>query len=98
MKNILYIFLLIFSTFSFGQVPIDTIDTDNGKLVLYSNRTWEMLEDIGFDGIMNEYVYNLFSSDSTYNFIQTWDNEDCFSSDRVNDLSKLKDTVWLCGR
>jgi hypothetical protein len=65
-------------------------------MVIYSDRTWELVSDIGFDGIMNEQVYNLFSSDTSYNFLQTWDNEVCFTSDRVNDLSKLKDTVWLC--
>lgn len=96
MKKAILFLLLSVSYLSFSQVPLDTVDTDRGKMVIYSNRTWEMLDDIGFDGIMNEAIYNYFSSDSTYNFIQTWDNDECFTSDRVNDLSKLKDTVWLC--
>lgn len=97
MKRIIGIsLLLIIQTISFAQIALDTIDTKQGKMILYSNRTWELVSDIGFDGIMNEYVYNLFSSDTSYNFIQTWDNEVCFTSDRVNDLSKLKDTLWLC--
>jgi hypothetical protein len=88
--------LLLINTFSFGQIALDTIESSQGRMVIYSDRTWELVSDIGFDGIMNEQVYNLFSSDTSYNFLQTWDNEVCFTSDRVNDLSKLKDTVWLC--
>jgi hypothetical protein len=97
MKKVIGISLLLFIyTFSFGQFALDTIDSKQGRMVIYSDRTWELVSDIGFDGIMNEQVYNLFSADTSYNFVQTWDNEVCFTSDRVNDLSKLKDTVWLC--
>ncbi|MFN5416397.1 MAG: peptidoglycan DD-metalloendopeptidase family protein [Flavobacteriia bacterium] len=96
MRKIIALSLLLLNGIAFGQIAVDTIDTKQGRMVLYADKTWELLSDIGFDGILNERVYNLFSSDSSYNFIQTWDNEACFTSDRVNDLSKLKDTVWLC--
>lgn len=96
MKRLLALAFLTLNLFSFAQTPIDTIDSKQGKMVIYADRTWELLSDIGFDGIMNEQVYNIFSKDSSYNFVQTWDNESCFTSDRVNDLSKLKDTIWLC--
>lgn len=94
-KTLFLLSLLTISLTSFGQYALDTITTRQGKMVIYSDRTWELLKDIGFDGIMNDHVYNHFSN-SEYNFVQTWDNESCFSSDRMNDLSKLKDTVWLC--
>ncbi len=96
MNKFIVVTLLLINTLAFGQTVLDTIDTKQGKMVLYADRTWELLSDIGFDGILNEQVYNLFSTDTSYNFVQTWDNEACFTSDRVNDLSKLKDTVWLC--
>ncbi|MBI2257276.1 MAG: peptidoglycan DD-metalloendopeptidase family protein [Flavobacteriia bacterium] len=93
-----YVFsIIIFCYFnSFSQFIVDTVETDQGKIVLYSDRSWELLSDIGFDGIMNEEIYEKFSSDTNYNFVQTWDNETCFTSERNNDMSKLKDTLWLC--
>lgn len=96
MKRLILISLLAIQSVAFGQFALDTIDTPQGKIVIYSDRTWENLADIGFDGILNDAIFDRFSNDSTLNFVQTWDNEVCFTSDRVNDLSRLKDTVWLC--
>lgn len=79
---------------SFGQKAIDTVETVNGKMVIYSNRTWQMLADTQFDGILNKEVHQMVSSE--LNLVQSWDNNVCFTSDRKNDLSKLSDTLWLC--
>lgn len=80
----------------FAQIAIDTVDTDRGKMVIYANRTWEYIEDIGFDGILNPRLHSLLTEDSTLNFFQNWDNDVCYTSGRKNDLSKLRDTLWLC--
>ncbi len=83
----------------FGQLNdqvIDTIPTENGTMIVYANRTWEYLEDQDFDGIMNEHVHDLVSNDPELNYIQSWDNEVCYTSNLTNDLSKLRDTIWVC--
>jgi LysM repeat protein len=96
MKHFL-IFLSLFSAWSsLSQTPIDTVDTEYGRIVMYTNRTWKYLSDENFDGIMNEALYDRIMNDSTLNFVQTWDNEVCYTSERQNDLSKLNDTIWLC--
>jgi hypothetical protein len=95
MKNILILFFAFIQVLAFGQVPVDTVESSQGKMIIYDDRSWTLLADIDFDGVLNEDLYNYFSS-SPYNFVQTWDNEVCFTSDRVNDLSKLSDTLWLC--
>lgn len=89
-----FIALLTAST-SFGQQAIDTIDSPNGKMVIYANRTWSYLDDVSFDGILNENIHNYVQS-SNLNYVQRWDNDVCYTSDRKNDLSLLKDTLWLC--
>lgn len=80
----------------FSQVIIDTLDTDNGTMLIYSNRTWEYIEDREFDGILNHEVHNYLSSDSTLQYEWPWDEDECYSSNKANDLGKLRDTLWLC--
>lgn len=96
MNKFLY-FLLLFVSFSgLAQTPIDTVDTEKGEMVIYSNRTWKFLLDEEFDGIMNEALFNIIQADTTLNLVQTWNNDLCFTSERTNDLSRMNDTIWLC--
>jgi hypothetical protein len=96
MNKFLY-FLLLFVSFSgLAQTPIDTVNTEKGTMVLYSNRTWKFLLDEEFDGIMNEALFNIIQADTNLNLVQTWNNDICFSSERTNDLSRMNDTLWLC--
>lgn len=81
---------------SFGQVPVDTIFTSKGSVVMFSDRTWQYQEDLEFDGILNHHLHNLVTSMPDLELIQTWDSDVCYTSDRQNDLSKLNDTIWLC--
>jgi hypothetical protein len=94
------LYFLLFSIFLFGksfaQTPIDTVETINGPLVIYNDRTWQYLDDIGFDGILNTKLNALLVEDTFYQFVQTWDHDVCYTSDRENDLSRLRDTLWLC--
>ncbi len=93
----LNIFVLLFwASISIGQEVIDTLYTPEGTMLIYSNRTWEYLEDRDFDGVLNEFLYSYFEEDSTYNFSLSWDKDMCYTSNKTNDLSKLKDTLWIC--
>ncbi|PKR79994.1 metalloendopeptidase [Brumimicrobium salinarum] len=95
-----FIFILSFFCVSIqvviAQKVKDTLDTPNGKMIIYENRTWEYLEDINFDGVLNDYVHNYFVNDSILNFQWPWNNDLCYSSNRKNDLLKLNDTLWTC--
>ncbi len=95
-KFLSIIFLLGLSCSLYSQAVIDTILTPKGKVIIYANRTWEYLVDNQFDGVLNKELDDFISSDSSLNYIQDWDNNVCFTSDRTNDLGKLKDTIWLC--
>jgi hypothetical protein len=88
--------VLMNCSYSFAQTIVDTIDSPKGKILVYSNRSWEYMSDANFDGIMNDRIHDFIDGDPEMQFIQPWDNHDCFPSDHQNDLSKLKDTLWLC--
>jgi hypothetical protein len=93
-KIVVAVCLLVGSVVSAQQV-IDTIDSPNGKMLIYSNRTWSYLGEESFDGVLNKNLHNLIQQKGL-NLTQAWDNEVCYTSDRKNDLSQLKDTLWLC--
>lgn len=96
MKKIILGSLLALSGVVYAQpAAIDTIDTENGKMVIYANRTWAYLEDQGFDGILNKELHQRVQ-EMNLGLVQAWDNDVCYTSDKKNDLSKLQDTVWLC--
>ena len=88
--------MILLSSSFLAQTPLDTIETENGPMVIFSNRTWSYLKDIDFDGVLNPDLYEMMVEDTTYNFTQTWDKEVCFTSGRKNDMNRLKDTIWLC--
>jgi hypothetical protein len=96
MRYLLVLALLSTSLTTFGQHVIDTVKTDNGTMLVYSNRTWVYLEDQNFDGVLNDRLSMEIKEDSTLNYIKTWNNDVCYTSQLTNDLSKLKDTIWLC--
>lgn len=96
MRYLLVLTLLTTSLTSFGQHVIDTVKTDAGTMLVYSNRTWVYMEDQNFDGILNDRLSMEIKEDSTLNYIKTWNNDVCYTSQLTNDLSKLKDTIWLC--
>ena len=94
--KLLLFFLFIGLPISYGQYVLDTLETDRGTMLIYSNYTWEYLEDRDFDGIMNSYLYDILVADSTLNFTHSWDTEVCYPSNLQNSYSALKDTIWLC--
>lgn len=96
MRYFLTLLLSFFIVNSFGQTPIDTLKTDEGTMIIYSNRTWEYVEDREFNGVMNEYLHKQIARDTNRHFIQTWDTDMCYTSDLKNDVNKIKDTIYMC--
>jgi hypothetical protein len=91
--TLLYIFCLFLGFSASAQRALDTIETELGKVVLYSNKTWSFLQISTFDGIMNPRINALMQAQDP-SFRHPWSNDVCFAS--RNDMSKLKDTLWLC--
>jgi len=99
MLKITSLFITLFIAFaSFSQSifdPIDTVDTKNGKIVIYPDRSWEYLNDIGFDGILNPQLHYQISTDSSFLYKSYWKN-DVVITCNTNEVSKMKDTIWMC--
>jgi hypothetical protein len=96
-KTLISHILLIFCFFqSYAQNTVDTVITKNGAIVMFEDRTWQYLDDLEFDGILNQHLHGIMNSIPDLDYIQTWDNDVCYTSDKQNDLSKLNDTVWIC--
>lgn len=94
--TVISLLLSVFSLNVRAQYVLDTLETERGTMLVYSNYTWEYLADRDFDGIMNSYLYEILSADTTINFTHSWDTEVCYPSNLQNDYSQLKDTIWLC--
>jgi len=91
---LLVLFISFFSFFTEAQRVIDTVDTPYGKMLLYSNKTWAFFNKPVFDGIMNPRIHKIMTNNQDIQYTQFWNNEVCFLT-KNNDLSKLKDTIWL---
>ena len=92
--SLLVLFITFFSFVTQAQRVIDTVDTPYGKMLLYSNKTWTFFNKPIFDGIMNQRIHKIMTNNQDIPYTQFWNNEVCFMS-KENDLSKLKDTIWL---
>lgn len=80
---------------SFSQKILDTIQSPNGEIILYSNRTWEYLKDKDFDGVLNPEMYANLKKITSTDFSQSWDSQRCYTSSKTSDASKIIDTLWL---
>ena len=88
------LFILSFAFISNAQRVIDTVDTPYGKMLIYSNKTWAFFNKPVFDGVMNSRIHKIMTENQDIPFMQSWKNDVCFTS-KNNNLTKLKDTVWL---
>lgn len=75
--------------------PIDTIITEQGSMLIYPNRTWAYMHEENFSGVMNERLHELVCNDSTYGYKSLWTHDDVITC-TTNDVTLLKDTVWMC--
>ena len=95
MKTFFTFLVLCLFVNSLAQRVMDTVDTKLGKIVVCSNQTWELIQEDAFDGVLNPQVHEIMNSKEIGGpYTMEWDDNDCYS--RVNDLTKMKDTVWLC--
>lgn len=78
----------------YAQRALDTLETDSGPIIIFSNKTWSYYNKNAFNGILNKRIHKIMTEEQNGDFSQKWNNDACFST--RNDLSKLKDTVWLC--
>lgn len=102
MKKMRIYFLLVMSVFynfSFAQDsffdPIDTVDTENGKVLIYADRTWSYLAEENFEGIMNSRIHEMVCTDEIHQYKSYWKN-DAVITCTTNDPAVLKDTLWMC--
>lgn len=93
-KNILIIALISISNLFTAQSVVDTVVIGNDSVVIFADKSWEYLDMINFDGIVNQELYDYIQSDSNYQWQENWDNETPYTLD--NDLSLIPDTLWLC--
>jgi len=70
---------------------IDTIFDGDDSLILYSDKSWEYLDMIDFDGVTSDELHELAIP---YGWKEDWNNHVPYTYD--NDLTALEDTVWLC--
>jgi murein DD-endopeptidase MepM/ murein hydrolase activator NlpD len=96
MRILLISFLTFISFAGNSQQIIDTIQSEEGTMIVFANRTWVYLEDLNFDGIMNHHVASQVDTDSNLNYIQSWDHDVCYTSNLANNVNAMKDTIWLC--
>lgn len=99
MRKFLFILLFLTSIISQAQEtffdPIDTIDTEKGKMLIYADRTWTYLGEEDFEGVMNERIHEIVCMDTTYNYKSFWNTSEVITC-TTNDVSLLTDTVWMC--
>ncbi len=96
LRFFILLLLLSFSFKSFAQFPLDTISSEKGDIVIFSDNKWKYVVDDDFDGILNEYVNSLLNPDTLVVFPRDWDNNVCYSNDQTHLLSSMKDTLWIC--
>ena len=96
MYKLFSLLFLVLSFSSFSQKVLDTLDIKEGTMVVYVNRTWEFIEDVNFDGVMNKRLHEEVVLNDEIGFIQTWDHDQCYTSGYSNDQNKLTDTIWMC--
>jgi hypothetical protein len=96
MRFLLFAVFFSIQFISFGQKVIDSLVTDDGKILIYENRTWTYEHDRNFDGILNRRLHEEIMADSSIRFVQKWDPDVCYTSGLSNNANQIKDTFWLC--
>jgi len=95
-QNILLTLLALFFSSVYAQQVADTLYTSHGTILLYDNKQWQYLEDMHFDGVMNEHLHCTIEEHNELNLHQHWHTHTTFTARNNNDISTLNDTVWMC--
>ena len=96
-RSVILLVFIVVGVMSFAQpgIPMDTIDTPEGRMFIYANRTWEYEHDRDFDGIMCPGIEDVVANDSSMQFRQYW-KTDVTITCTTNEVENMGDTVWLC--
>lgn len=89
---------IVLGATSFAQPvgePIDTIETAEGKMFIYANRTWEYEKDRGFDGVMCPDIDILVKTDTNFLYKSYWETDRTITC-TSNEVENMNDTLWLC--
>ncbi|MCO5260758.1 MAG: M23 family metallopeptidase [Crocinitomicaceae bacterium] len=92
----LFLFFLSLTSAIFSQQIIDTLYTSHGTVLLYENKSWQYLEDLRFDGVMNEHLNCVLRDHPDLDLKQHWDNNVVFPSGYSNSMAHFNDTIWVC--
>ena len=93
--SLLVIFIAGLSAFAQPGVPIDTLETTEGKMFIYANRTWEYEHDRDFDGVLCPGIEDLVANDTSLQFKSYW-KTDVTITCTTNEVENMGDTIWLC--
>lgn len=97
MKHIFFLLLFLLGSssisnfYSQSKKAVDTVMVGEDSVVLFSDKSWEFIQMVNFDGIMNAYL-NSVALD--LGWMEDWNNNVPYTYD--NDLSAMEDTVWVC--
>ena len=96
MKQLLCISIVFFFINAKSQKKqiIDTLLVLNDSVVVYSDKSWEYLKMLNFDGVLNPSLDQLMRKEFGDKISHSWDNSEPYTMN--NDLSNLKDSIWLC--
>ncbi len=94
MRYLLTISLLSLSFLGVSQFIKDTVMMGEDSVVIFSDKSWEYIDMLDFDGIVNPTLHEIIQGDSNYLWKENWDTQVPYTYD--NDLSKIPDTLWLC--
>ena len=75
---------------------VDTIAVDHDTILMYSDKTWEYLSVLNFNGVTCPHVHELVTSDTNYQFVQDWNTEMPFTHDNDVALATMTDSIWTC--
>jgi LysM repeat protein len=98
MKKLTVIVLFIscvVSSFSQPGIPMDTLNTTDGKMFIYANRTWEYEKDRDFDGVLCPDIDDLVKTDTNFLYKSFW-RTDATITCTSNEVENMNDTLWLC--
>jgi hypothetical protein len=74
-----------------GKFPIDTIYRERDTMVLFSDKSWEFIRMINFDGVTNPVLSQICQERG---WLEDWNTDHTHTYGA--DLSQLSDTLWLC--
>jgi len=95
LSTLLLSYIMGYSQLSEASKPyiIDTLQKADKSVVLFSDNTWQYLDDLSFEGILNKSLHAEIEGDSSIKLKTYWDNNTCFSNQNNNFLICVVDSL-----